>query len=213
MHSWFEEAGLGKVVYFIHPGETLPEIKKGYKHVSQFAYPENGMFKNVSLVCKTDWPEFLIQNGIKKILVTISDPHSRWVEIEKANAFGLELVNAIYPTSLLLSDSIIGKNVIIHPKSIIGYRAELEDGVIVNIGTQIDHHCKIEKAVTIDPGVVLAGNVLIENFCVLHTGSIINRIKVGFNSIIGAGAVVIRDVEPNSKIVGVPGKEINKRRP
>ncbi|ASP42408.1 acetyltransferase [Leptospira interrogans] len=171
------------------------------------------MFKNVSLVCKTDWPEFLIQNGIKKLLVTISDPHSRWVEIEKANAFGLELVNAIYPTSLLLSDSIIGKIVIIHPKSIIGYRAELEDGVIVNIGTQIDHHCKIEKAVTIDPGVVLAGNVLIENFCVLHTGSIINRIKVGFNSIIGAGAVVIRDVEPNSKIVGVPGKEINKRRP
>ncbi|EMG13096.1 transferase hexapeptide repeat protein [Leptospira interrogans serovar Grippotyphosa str. LT2186] len=50
---------------------------------------------------------------------------------------------------------------------------------------------------------------MIENFCTIHTRAvIINRIKIGSNSIIGAGTVIIRDVEPNSKVVGVPGKKI-----
>ncbi|EMO64275.1 transferase hexapeptide repeat protein [Leptospira borgpetersenii serovar Pomona str. 200901868] len=131
--------------------------------------------------------------------------------MKKAYDSGLELINAIHPSTLLLKECLLGKNIIIHPRSTIGYRAEIDDGVIVNIGTQIDHHCKIEKAVTIDPGVTLAGNVLIENFCTIHTRAvIINRIKIGSNSIIGAGTVIIRDIEPNSKVVGVPGKKLKR---
>ncbi|EMK16426.1 sugar O-acyltransferase, sialic acid O-acetyltransferase NeuD family [Leptospira kirschneri serovar Bim str. 1051] len=209
IHSWFEEANLGKIAFFIHPENDPPEIKKISRAVSQFSYPENGKFKNVPLICKKNWPEFLVQNKVNKVLVTISDPAERWAEMKKAYDSGLELINAIHPSTLLLKECLLGKNIIIHPRSTIGYRAEIDDGVIVNIGTQIDHHCKIEKAVTIDPGVTLAGNVLIENFCTIHTRAvIINRIKIGSNSIIGAGTVIIRDIEPNSKVVGVPGKKI-----
>ncbi|EMO43010.1 sugar O-acyltransferase sialic acid O-acetyltransferase NeuD family [Leptospira noguchii] len=211
IHSWFEKAGFGHVAYFIHPENQLPEIRKVKRNVSQFDYPEDGKFKGVPLICDPNWPEFLIQKGITKVLVTIPDSLQRWTEIQKAMNAGLELINAIHPSSLLLNECILGKNIIIHANCTIGYRAEIDDGVIINIGTQIDHHCKIKKSVTIDPGVTMAGNVLIEEFCTIHTRAvIINRIKIGQKSILGAGTVVIQDVDLNSKIVGVPGRNLNK---
>jgi sugar O-acyltransferase (sialic acid O-acetyltransferase NeuD family) len=211
IHSWFEDSGFGHVAYFIHPENSIPEIKKIPRSVSNFSYPENGTFKNVPIIFNKDWPEELLNKGIKKVLVTISDPIERGKEIQKAVESGLILVNAIHPSSIVLKESILGKNVIVHAKAIIGYRSEIDDGVIINIGSQIDHHCKINKNVTIDPGVTLAGNVLVEEFCTIHTSVvIINRIKIGKHSILGAGTVVVRDVESYSKILGIPGKRVSE---
>ena len=42
---------------------------------------------------------------------------------------GLELVNAIHPSALIMEDAILGKNIIMHAHSFFGYRAELHDGV------------------------------------------------------------------------------------
>lgn len=50
---------------------------------------------------------------------------------------------------------------------------------------------------------VLGSNIIIgSNVCIL------GPIKVGDNSIIGAGSVVLKDVEPNSIYAGVPAKKI-----
>jgi sugar O-acyltransferase (sialic acid O-acetyltransferase NeuD family) len=209
IHSWFEDAGLGKVKYFIHPEKKLPEIKRVKRCVSKFDYPENGLFKGIPLICDFNWPKFLKYKGIKKVLVTIPDPESRFKEIQKAKLNDIELINAVHPTATLLPESKMAVNIILHAKSIIGYRAELDEGVIVNIGSQIDHHCKIMESVTIDPGVTIAGNVCVGRLCKIHTGVvIINRIEIGEGSILGAGTVVIQDVLSYSKIVGVPGKNI-----
>ncbi|EMO24374.1 acetyltransferase [Leptospira santarosai] len=211
VHSWFEAAGSGKVAFFIHPYDTYPEVIKTPRAVANFSYPEDLTFKKTEFVCTANWPEFLIDKGITRVLVTLSDPRERWYEIEKAVKNGFEVVNAIHPSALFLNECILGQNVIIHAKCVIGYRAEIDDGVIINTGAQIDHHCKLQKAVTIDPAVVLAGNVLIEEYCILHTRStVINKIVVGRNSVIAAGAVVVRNVEPNSLIMGVPGRKIER---
>ena len=60
-------------------------------------------------------------------------------------------------------------------------------------------------------GVITAGNVTIERFAVIHTGAkIINKMRVGENAAVGAGAVIIRDVPPNCTVVGVPGRVIGE---
>ena len=107
IHSWFEEAGFGKIVYFIHPDDKPPEIIKVQRAISQFSYPEKESFKNTPFICKSNWVEFLIQKGISKVLVTIADSNLRWIEMEKAVNAGLELINAIHPTSLLLFECIL----------------------------------------------------------------------------------------------------------
>lgn len=212
IHSWFESTSQGKIECFIHPEDSFPRVTRIARPITQFSYPENHQFKDLPLYCKFDWPQFILDKGIKKALITLTDPLQRFTEMTKATKAGIELINAIHPTALLMPECVLGRNVILHANTVVGYRSEIDTGAIVNIGTQIDHHCKVSTAVTLDPAVVMAGNVHVEELCIIHTGAIIiNRIYIGKKSVIGAGAVVIKDVPANSTFVGNPAKPITRR--
>lgn len=65
----------------------------------------------------------------------------------------------------------------------------------MNTGSKVCHDGKLGNYVTLSPDVTLAGNV-------------IQGITIGTNTVIGAGSVVVRDVEDHCKAAGVPAKKI-----
>ena len=85
-------------------------------------------------IYKSNWPQYLKSKGISKALITKPDLSEQAHQIMLAFEVGLELVNAIHPSALIMKDAILGKNIIMHAHSILGYRAELHDGVILNTG-------------------------------------------------------------------------------
>jgi serine O-acetyltransferase len=97
----------------------------------------------------------------------------------------------------------------IHPGAIIGRRLFIDHGMGVVIGeTAI-----VGDDVTLYHGVTLGGTSLerkkrhptLGNGVVIgNTSSVLGDIVVGDNSRVGAGSVVLRDVPPNSTVVGVP---------
>lgn len=99
----------------------------------------------------------------------------------------------------------------IHPGASIGRRFFIDHGMGVVTGeTTI-----IQDDVLLYQGVTLGGSSLehgkrhptIGNNVVIGTGAkVLGNIIIGDNSYIGANAVVIKDVPPNSTVVGVPGK-------
>ncbi|MCX5703879.1 MAG: serine O-acetyltransferase [Candidatus Omnitrophica bacterium] len=99
----------------------------------------------------------------------------------------------------------------IHPGAQIGRRFFIDHGMGVVIGeTAI-----IGDGVLLYQGVTLGGTGLekgkrhptIGNNVVIGTGAkVLGNITIGDNSYIGANAVVIKDVPPNSTVVGVPGR-------
>lgn len=99
----------------------------------------------------------------------------------------------------------------IHPCVKIGRRFFIDHGMGVVIGeTSI-----IGDDVTLYQGVTLGGtgkqvgkrHPTLEDGVVVGVGaSVLGSITVGKNSKVGGGAVVIRDVPPNSTVVGIPGK-------
>ena len=99
----------------------------------------------------------------------------------------------------------------IHPGATIGNRFFIDHGMGVVIGeTTI-----IGDDVLLYQGVTLGGTGLqkgkrhptIGSNVVIGTGAkVLGNITVGDNSYIGANAVVIKDVPPNSTVVGVPGR-------
>ena len=103
----------------------------------------------------------------------------------------------------------------IHPGAIIGKKLFIDHGVGVVIGeTAI-----IGDNVTIYHGVTLGGtgkekgkrHPTIGDNVIIGCGSkILGNIKIGNNSLIGANAVVLKEVKPNTTVVGVPAKEVLK---
>ncbi len=101
----------------------------------------------------------------------------------------------------------------IHPGARLGQGLFIDHGNGVVIGQTSE----IGENVTIYQGVTLGGTSLekkkrhptIGNGVVIGAGAtILGPITVGDNSRIGSGSVVVKDVPPNSLVVGVPGQVI-----
>lgn len=57
------------------------------------------------------------------------------------------------------------------------------------------------------PDIQVFGTIIIEDNCVVGQAAILcPNIRIGHNSIIGAGSVVISDVPPNTVVMGVPAR-------
>lgn len=209
IHSFIENFSDYKVKLFIHPFDKVLKLDKksvlANRVVKDFSFPENGEFKGVRFLCKADWVDLCLKLKIKYALVAISDNKVRHDNIAKAKIAGFRLISVAHPSAQIMAGASIGQNCIFLPNAFIGYKSEICDGVILNTGASIDHHCYVDECVSIDPGVVVAGNTSIGKFSKIHSGAtIINGIKIGNNVVVGAGSLVIRDVKSNVTVYGVP---------
>ncbi len=67
----------------------------------------------------------------------------------------------------------------------------------------------VGTAVHVCPGVKLAGHVTAESGAFIGIGAtVIQNVRIGYDSVVGAGSVVIDDVAPMTTVVGVPAKVI-----
>ena len=106
----------------------------------------------------------------------------------------------------------------IHPGARIGARFFIDHGMGVVIGETAE----VGDCVTLYHGVTLGGTTLskgkrhptLENNVVVGAGAkVLGAITIGENSRIGANAVVVKSVPPNSVVVGVPGEVVVRSKP
>lgn len=112
--------------------------------------------------------------------------------------------------SVEMSDSvIIGEGSIVCAHTIITVNITIGKHVIVNLDCTIGHDAVLNDFVTVYPGVNISGDTDIGYASELGTGmQIIQGKKIGERSIVGAGAVVIRDIPEKCTAVGSPAKPI-----
>lgn len=131
------------------------------------------------------------------------------------------IAHYLYKKGLILIPRLISQfnrfltGIEIHPGAKIGRRFFIDHGMGVVIGETTE----IGDNVTIYQGVTLGGtgkekgkrHPTIKNNVVIGSGAkVLGPIVVGENSKIGAGAVVLKDVPPNSTVVGVPARCVKK---
>ncbi|RGS47528.1 acetyltransferase [Holdemanella biformis] len=129
--------------------------------------------------------------------------------IEKLKDTSVKFATLVDP-SVLYSNSVkIGEGAIVCAGTIITVDVNIGDHVIVNLDCTIGHDAVIDDFVTIYPSVNVSGNVLIGECSELGTGTqIIQGKKVISNTIIGAGAIVVKDCLESGTYVGSPAKKI-----
>ncbi len=112
----------------------------------------------------------------------------------------------------------IGNNVEVGANTVI-CRGALGDTIIEN-HVKIDDRCFIAHNVHIGArgliiaGAEISGSVKIgEGAWIGPNAAIKEKIQIGKDALVGIGAVVIRDVPPNTVVVGNPARELRKRFP
>lgn len=117
----------------------------------------------------------------------------------------------IHP-SCTVQDAKIGRGTIVAPGCRMTTNVSVGDHVILNLNVTIGHDTRIEDFCTINPGVQISGNVIVEEQSLLGTGCIIReKIRIGAKCIIGAQAAIVSDSISSSTYVGVPGKKITQK--
>jgi sugar O-acyltransferase (sialic acid O-acetyltransferase NeuD family) len=91
---------------------------------------------------------------------------------------------------------------------------QVGDFCIFNLNSTINHDVVIDDYVYVAPGANIVGNIHIETRVWVGTSVAINqgseglKRHIGANTMIGSGAVVVKDCEPNATYVGVPARRI-----
>lgn len=147
-----------------------------------------------------------------EVILTYSGLHAVWAH-RLAHVF---YIKKLYFLARVISQiSRFFTGIEIHPGARIGRKFFIDHGMGVVIGET----CEIGDNVTVFQGVTLGGtgkekgkrHPTIENNVLIATGAkVLGSITVGENSKIGAGSVVLKEVPPNSTVVGIPGKVVIK---
>ena len=134
----------------------------------------------------------------------------RKLVVEKVKGIAhVKFATLIDPSAMMSSRVSLGEGCIICAGNIFTVDISIGNHVIVNLDCTIGHDAMIKDFVTIYPGVHVSGNVIAEECVELGTGTqIIQGKKIENGTIVGAGAVVTKDLPGRCTAVGAPAKPI-----
>lgn len=159
-----------------------------------------------------EFPSWISQwKGKLGFCITIGNPHGR-VRIrlhEYLEKNGLSSISIAHPSAVIENDVILGAGSQIMAGAILNTRVITGKQCIINTNASIDHECNLADGVEIAPGATLCGLVTVKtNGWVCAGATVLPKIIIGEDAIVGAGAVVTSDVPQKSVVVGIPARHL-----
>jgi sugar O-acyltransferase (sialic acid O-acetyltransferase NeuD family) len=143
------------------------------------------------------------------VLVGIGHNQTRRKICQWVKAQGSSFTTACHSSAILGAGVEIGVGTVISAGVIVNVGAIIGQHVILNTGCSVDHHNRIDDYAHIAPGVHLGGDVEIGAGALVGIGAtVMPQCRVGEWSIIGAGAVVTKDVPAYTTVIGIPARVV-----
>ena len=118
---------------------------------------------------------------------------------------------------------------IIHPSAFVANNAKIEPGVMIMSNCYVGPTTRIKKCALVMANSIVGHNTTVGAFCHLSVGSVtssyvnlgiasdvtlnatvLDKVKVGKYAVVGAGAMVIKDINEEEVVVGNPARVIRK---
>lgn len=141
--------------------------------------------------------------------IAVGDNSLREKLQEEFELNGYSIATLIHPSAVIGDEVEIGSGTVVMAGVVINSSSKIGKGCILNTSCSIDHDNVLEDYVHVSPGAHLAGTVHIGRKNWIGIGSIIiNNVSICEGCKIGAGAVIVRNINEAGTYVGVPAKKV-----
>lgn len=147
--------------------------------------------------------------GVENVYCPIGSNRVRVSILERARALGYQTPNFIHHKAYISSNvSMPNEGVYIEANTYIYPYTSIERDVMICVGSIVAHHSHLSQGTFISAGVNFGASVHADKFAYIGIGStIMTGVKeLGEDCLVGAGAVVVRNVPAYTVVAGVPAK-------
>jgi sugar O-acyltransferase (sialic acid O-acetyltransferase NeuD family) len=96
----------------------------------------------------------------------------------------------------------------------ISHNVSMGDDVLVQGFAIVGHDVEVGNGCTIGNHAFIGGGATLGACCTIHPHAVVlPNVRVGEGAVVGAGSVVIKDVDPHATVFGAPAKVISRRQP
>lgn len=142
-----------------------------------------------------------------EVFVAIGNAAIRQQIQEQLEASGIKIPTFIHPSAVIAEDVLIGAGTVVMAGAVINPGSTVGRGCILNTCSSVDHDCRVADFVHVSVGAHLAGTVTIGERTWIGIGSVVsNNLQITHDCMIGAGAVVVKNILEIGTYKGVPAK-------
>ena len=175
-------------------------LKNGYRNICFVDDYMVGQCMGIPIVGKCEEIPRL-DDGNTEFVIGIGNNKVRKLIAEKYN---VNWITLIHPASQIGTHVSIGKGTVVMAGAVINACTTIGSHCIVNTHAVVEHDNVICDYVHISPNVALGGTVKVGNCSWIGIGaSVVNNISICDDVIIGAGSVVLRDVDKDGTFYGI----------
>lgn len=122
--------------------------------------------------------------------------------------FKLNYYTAIHPTAIIGLNVKIGEGTVVMPNAVVNASARIGIGCIINTCAVIEHDNVICDFVHVSPNATLCGRVFVGSCTHIGAATVVrNNISICEDVIVGAGAVIVKNITEEGVYIGVPARK------
>lgn len=180
-----------KVVLWVNMPVEKPLLKKHFTIISTLLELEK---------------ELAIDN---RFVIGVGNPANRKKIADYFLGLGGKLTSFISPAATVSQFAYINDGCVVLHGAIIEAGVTIGEGCLINAGAIITHECSLSAFVEIGPGAVLAGGAVVKSGSFIGSNAtVLPRVEIGENVIVGASTLANKNIEDNTVVAGVPAKKI-----
>ncbi|MCH2137814.1 MAG: acetyltransferase [Phycisphaerales bacterium] len=148
------------------------------------------------------------------IALGFGDSVLRRKAIEAVMAAGMQAATIIHPTAIVARHTTIGPGTVVLAGAVVNTGTTVGPACVLNTRSSVDHHCSINALAHVAPGATLGGRVSVGEAAWIGMGAVIrDGTAICAQATIGAGAVVVNDVDTPGTWIGVPATLLRQAQP